>query len=215
MKDLSLNKETMSSLEIAEITGKAHSDVLKSIRRMEPAWVKVNGGNFSLVDYTDEKGEKRPCYKLTKTECLYVATKFNDEARAKLVIRWENLEYGREKPLSDITNVLSPAEIIFQQSRLLVENERKMRELEATTVKLQNDLEEVKQRTTANLNQSTIVAYVTRNNIKLEVTKYGAMGRKATSICKKRGIEITKINDVRWGMVSVYPDSVLDEVFNQ
>lgn len=205
----------MSSLEIAEITGKAHSDVLKSIRRMEPAWVKVNGGNFSLVDYIDEKGEKRPCYKLTKTECLYVATKFNDEARAKLVIRWENLEYGREKPLSDITNVLSPAEIIFQQSRLLVENERKMRELEATTVKLQNDLEEVKQRTTANLNQSTIVAYVTRNNIKLEVTKYGAMGRKATSICKKRGIEITKINDVRWGMVSVYPDSVLDEVFNK
>lgn len=90
-----------------------------------------------------------------------------------------------------------------------------MRELEATTVKLQNDLEEVKQRTTANLNQSTIVAYVTRNNIKLEVTKYGAMGRKATSICKKRGIEITKINDIRWGMVSVYPDSVLDEVFNK
>jgi hypothetical protein len=24
---------------------------------------------------------------LTKTECLYIATKFNDEARAKLVLR--------------------------------------------------------------------------------------------------------------------------------
>ena len=33
-----------------------------------------------------------PCYQLTKTECLYVATKFNDEARAKLVLRWEELE---------------------------------------------------------------------------------------------------------------------------
>lgn len=31
-------------------------------------------------------------YKLNKTECLYIATKFNDEARAKLVIRWEELE---------------------------------------------------------------------------------------------------------------------------
>lgn len=31
-------------------------------------------------------------YKLTKTECLYIATKFNDEARAKLVIRWEEIE---------------------------------------------------------------------------------------------------------------------------
>lgn len=35
-------------------------------------------------------------YALTKTECLYVATKFNDEARAKLVIRWEELERERQ-----------------------------------------------------------------------------------------------------------------------
>ena len=33
-----------------------------------------------------------PCYQLTKTECLYIATKFNDEARARLVLRWEELE---------------------------------------------------------------------------------------------------------------------------
>ena len=85
----------MTSLEIAEITGKPHNDVLKAIRKMEQAWVKVNGGNFSLVDYTDSKGELRPCYSLSKTECLYIATKFNDEARAKLVIRWQQLEQER------------------------------------------------------------------------------------------------------------------------
>ena len=85
----------MTSLEIAEVTGKPHNDVLKAIRKMEQAWLKVNGGNFSLVDYTDSKGELRPCYSLTKTECLYIATKFNDEARAKLVIRWQQLEQER------------------------------------------------------------------------------------------------------------------------
>lgn len=53
---------------------------------MEPAWVKVNGGKFSLVEYKDAKGEMRPMYQLNKTECLYVATKFNDEARAT----WKN-----------------------------------------------------------------------------------------------------------------------------
>jgi hypothetical protein len=31
-------------------------------------------------------------YELSKTECLYIATKFNDEARAKLILRWEQLE---------------------------------------------------------------------------------------------------------------------------
>lgn len=82
----------MTSKEIATITGKPHNDVLKAIRAMEPAWYKITEGNFSLSEYTDSTGRKLPMYKLTKTECLYVATKFNDEARAKLVIRWEELE---------------------------------------------------------------------------------------------------------------------------
>ena len=63
---------------------KVHKNVMKAIRNMEPAWEKVNGRKFALVEYRDLKGELRPCYQLTKTECLYIATKFNDEARAKL-----------------------------------------------------------------------------------------------------------------------------------
>ncbi len=82
----------MTSLEIAEVTGKPHNGVLKAIRKREPAWAKVNQRKFSLVKYKNAEGELRPCYSLTKTEYLYVATKFNDEARAKLVLRWEELE---------------------------------------------------------------------------------------------------------------------------
>ena len=85
-------KLTMSSVEIAERTGKRHADLMKSIRAMEVAWVKVNGGKFSLVEYIDSKGEKRPMYVLDHYECMYIATKFNDEARAKLVLRWAELE---------------------------------------------------------------------------------------------------------------------------
>ena len=88
-------EQRMTSLEIAQLSGKQHKDVLKAIRNMESAWEKVNGRNFALVDYKDLKGELRPCYLLSKTECLYIATKFNDEARAKLVIRWQELEEER------------------------------------------------------------------------------------------------------------------------
>ena len=90
-----MNAQSMTSLEIAQVTGKMHKHVMEAIRKMEPAWLKVNGSNFRLVDYKDAKGELRPCYSLTKTECLYIATKFNDEARAKLVIRWQQLEQER------------------------------------------------------------------------------------------------------------------------
>ena len=85
-------EQRMTSLTIAQVTGKMHKDVLKAIRNMEPAWLKVNGRHFALVDYKDSKGELRPCYSLTKTECLYIATKFSDEARARLVKRWYQLE---------------------------------------------------------------------------------------------------------------------------
>ena len=105
-----------TSLEIAEVTGKPHNDVMKAIRKMEEAWARVNQGNFSLVEYTDKKGEQRPCYSLTKTETLYVATKFNDEARARLVLRWEQLERERLKGVAT--------------RRLLIEDSDVMREAE-------------------------------------------------------------------------------------
>ena len=91
--------QTMTSQQIAEASGKQHKDVLRAIRTMEPAWEKINGRRFALVEYKDAKGEKRPCYHLTKTECLYIATKFNDEARAKLILRWEELESGKAEPM--------------------------------------------------------------------------------------------------------------------
>ncbi len=92
-----INKvQTMTSLEIAELTGKQHKNVMQAIRNMEPAWEKVTGLKFQLCEksYLLANGvtKKQPFYQLTKTECLYIATKFNDEARAKLVLRWEELE---------------------------------------------------------------------------------------------------------------------------
>ena len=94
--------DRMTSLQIAEITGKPHNDVMKAIRKMEPAWQKVQGGNFSLMQEeveTNNGGHKmRPYFSLNKEECLCIATKFNDEARAKLIKRWKELEEQHQKP---------------------------------------------------------------------------------------------------------------------
>lgn len=95
IKTVNENQHMMTSLEIAEVTGKQHCHVMEAIRKMEPAWQKVNQSNFRLIEYTDSRGRLMPCYQLTKTECLYIATKFNDEARARLVLRWEELERER------------------------------------------------------------------------------------------------------------------------
>ncbi len=113
----------MTSLEIAELTGKNHFDLMRAIRNMEPAWEKVNGCKFALVEYRDKKGELRPCYQLTKTECLYIATKFNDEARAKLVLRWEELELQEQQRRQQLA-LPSPQQILARADEIIGEGLR-------------------------------------------------------------------------------------------
>jgi phage regulator Rha-like protein len=110
-------QQMMTSLEIAELTGKQHKHVMEAIRKMEPAWVKTCGSNFRLTSrnmepgwekvaglkfqlgsYKDLNGQLRPCYSLTKTECLYIATKFNDEAKENVSgAEWCRLLYNGVK----------------------------------------------------------------------------------------------------------------------
>ena len=94
--------DRMTSLQIAEITGKAHKDIMRAIRNMEPAWENVCGRKFALtsreVNQPNGGTRETSCYSLTKEECLYIATKFNDEARAKLIKRWKELEEQHQKP---------------------------------------------------------------------------------------------------------------------
>lgn len=106
-KDLILKKETMSSLEIAELTGKRHADVIRDIRKL--LGQGVNERNFTLVDYTDAKGEKRPCYELTKKGCLILASGYDAKLRERIIDRWEELE-TKERATQLIPNFSNPAE---------------------------------------------------------------------------------------------------------
>lgn len=130
--NLILSNKTMSSLETAELANMNHKDVLRSIRNMEDSWVKVSGRNFALSEYKDSTGRSLPYYQLTKTECLYVATKFNDEACAKLVIRWEQLENERKE--------LSRKELAIMVLQSEEENER----LQQINLQLKDTVEEQK-----------------------------------------------------------------------
>lgn len=126
-----VDDERMTSLQIAEITGKPHNDVMKAIRKMEPAWERVQEGKFSLMQEeveTNNGGHKmRPYYSLNKEECLYIATKFNDEARAKLIKRWKELE-EQSKP-SVPQNYLEALESLVkaekEKQQLALENKQK------------------------------------------------------------------------------------------
>ena len=93
-------KVTMSSREIAELTGKRHYDVLRDIRTIEPFYIQVYGDErkFALVEYKDTKGEMRPEYHLNKSQTLYLVSGYDPVLRAKVQKRWEQLEAERQNP---------------------------------------------------------------------------------------------------------------------
>ena len=91
-------EQIITSLDIARLTGKEHRNVLRDIRNMEPAWEKLHQLKFEQMQIRENLPNNgyrlRTVYALTKLECLYIATKYDDVSRAKLVLRWEELERG-------------------------------------------------------------------------------------------------------------------------
>ena len=122
-----LKSERMSSIEIAEITGKLHKNVLRDIEKMEEGWEEVTGLKFEVSEYKDSTGRNLKCYLLTKRECLYVASKYSDQMRAKLVLRWEQLE--EEKALSGFGVPKTFREALLlaaEQQRMIEEKDKEL-----------------------------------------------------------------------------------------
>lgn len=96
MNELVIQGHTMTSLQIAEITGKRHANVIRDIHNLLDQG--VNQLNFELVEYTDAKGEQRPCFNLTKKGCLILASGYDAKLREKIINRWEELETEKRTP---------------------------------------------------------------------------------------------------------------------
>ena len=202
------SRQTMSSLEIAKLTGKPHNDVMKAIRAMEPSWEKVSQGKFSLssrkVEQPNGGIREYPCYELTKTECLYVATKFNDEARAKLVLRWEELEQKQRAQMLQLPDFTDPAEAAMAWAKeykekkvLAIENKK----LEEENIQLAAENQELK-------HDKNYLDLIMRSKALLTVSQiaqdYGMSGKALNKQLAQMGIQYS-ING-QWILYAKYKD---------
>jgi len=177
MEVLTLKEKTgelrMSSREIAELTGKQHKNILRDIRNMEPAWEKVNGLKFELVEYLDEKGEKRPEYQLNKEETLYVATKYNDETRAKLIMRWKQLEVENMELKSKLNSKTYTIPEDYAEALLrIVDHVRTEKEL---TNKIKEDAPKVEYYTKVMASTDTVTATTIAKDYGMTAAKFNAL----------------------------------------
>lgn len=94
MATLIHDTDRMSSLEIAELTGKQHAHIMRDIRSLLAQGVSQS--NFGLSSYKQPQprgGYKElPCFELTKKGCLILASGYDAVLREKIIDRWEQLE---------------------------------------------------------------------------------------------------------------------------
>ena len=141
--DLIFQKQTMSSLEIAQLIGKQHAHVMRDIRSILEQGVAES--NFGLGSYSDANGQNRPCYNLTKKGCLILASGYDAKLREKIIDRWEELETKEQSGGYTEQQPLSPSELILRLAEMNVENERKMKELSDNQQRLESEIEEIRQ----------------------------------------------------------------------
>lgn len=161
MTELIKIQNTMSSVQIAELTGKQHAHVMRDIRNMIDNLQQSNQSTSGCVNYSsyvikedsykDAKGEQRTMFSLNKKACLLLASGYNVLLRAKIIDRWEELE--TEKMMRDLPSyqISSPRERAMKwieeeevRQQLALENKQQAETIEQQAETIEQQAEQIK-----------------------------------------------------------------------
>lgn len=137
MDELIKIQETMSSLEIAQLTGKQHAHVMRDIRQLLEQGVAQS--NFGLGSYSDANGQNRPCFNLTKKGCLILASGYDAKLREKIIDRWEELETEKRNGGYQVPTSFREALLLAAHQQELIEEQQKQIEQKQETIDLQQE----------------------------------------------------------------------------
>lgn len=217
---LSNQSITMSSREIAELTGKRHDHVMRDIRAMLVDLHGENGlPNFG-ASYINEQNKEQPCFNLPKRESLILVSGYNVHMRATIIDRWQALEAQLAPSLPrSFAEALRLAADEAERAELA---ERQRDEAIATKALIGD-----KREATAMNTASQAVKKVQKLEIELDRAKeYATLKRmqmihhgqpfnwrmlKAASI--EMGIPAIEIFDANYGTVKAYHADVWREVY--
>jgi len=124
------NKVGITSLQIAEITGKLHKNVMQDIRNEIQALAQ--GGEsgelkFQLTSYLDSQNKPQPMFNLSKKGVLQLALKYDPIIRSKLIDYVEELESRNPRIPQNYKEAMLEAVRLYDENVIL---EEKVRESE-------------------------------------------------------------------------------------
>ena len=113
----SSNVLTMSSLEIAELTGKRHDHVMVDIVKMLKD-LEIHAPDFAGT-YKTARGNEYKCYNLPKDETLCLIAGYNVQVRMRIIKRWQELE-EKQTPATPKTYIEALEKLLESEKEKLV-----------------------------------------------------------------------------------------------
>ena len=202
-----LNVVTMTSREIAELTDKRHSDVLRDIDRLVKSLnAELRAGYKSSTYLSGDPPREYRQYEMDRDSSICLVAGYDANARMRIIKRWQELE-------SKNAQELSPAEFLLQQAHLLVAVERKQKQLEAEQKQQNLRLESVEARIDSSTGYTTVKAFCKMHNIHCPLRLAKVYGKDLSAMCREQKLPLGRVSDEVFGSVNSYPISLMEEYF--
>lgn len=109
MNILTQNTKTMSSREIAELTGKQHGHVVRDIELLNETLIEESLSIIGESFYTADNGQVYREFLLTQAQTIDLMTGYNRNLRVRINRRWQELEQRVATPVFQIPQTLGEA----------------------------------------------------------------------------------------------------------
>nr|DAX44766.1 MAG TPA: regulatory protein [Caudoviricetes sp.] len=130
--------------------------------------------------------------------------------------RMKNLiKNNMQKPMSIPEQLLMNAQWMVEAENRINNVENEVAETRENIGVMQKEISRIEhnERRTITSNHLTVIAYANMKGIKPNTYNSSAVGKKATKLCRDRGLLTGTVVDSRYGYINTYPIEVLDEIF--
>jgi len=195
---------TMTSREIADLTGKQHQHIKRDIEKMFSA-LGLDASTFGHI-YTDASNRKQTEYRLPKRETLILVSGYDTVLRAKVVDRVAELEQQNVPK--------TPAHMLLAMAQQFLAYEQEQQRQSTEIARIQESVAVIEARTQPENKHFTVLGYANLIGKRIDLKEAAKLGKKCAELSRTQGIQIGDVRDPRFGNVHSYHESILQAVMD-
>lgn len=206
---------TMTSREIAELTGKDHKNIIRDIETTL-LQAEIDALKFEHI-YIDSQNRSQREYRLPKRECDLVVSGYSVKYRLAIIDRWHELENKPAKNQILVPDFSNPAEAArawaaqYEATQLAIATKAEIgSRREATAMNTASQAVKQVNKLEIELDRSKQFSSVKRMEMLYHGQKFN--WRELKSTCALMGLEPIDIFDANYGTVKAWPAEVWREV---